>query len=187
MPYEVGVVITRDGDAQTRAYRSAAVGGAPSYLRSSKRGMSVDTTYFADRGLQLSRGFRALKVWMSMKEQGVDRIGQAIGRNIQQARRLGALVDAHPKLERVAPVPLNIVCFRYRVALGEIEMNALNEEILVELQLRGIAVPSQTVIGEKFAIRFCITNHRSVDSDFDLLTDAVASIGDEISTRNSGS
>lgn len=181
MPYEVGVVITRDGDAQTKAYRSAAAGGAPSYLRSSNRGMSVNTTYFADRGLQLSRGFRALKVWMSMKEQGVDRIGEAIGRNIQQAKRLGSLVDAHPKLERVAPIPLNIVCFRYQTEATEDHLNALNEEILVELQMRGIAVPSQTVLDGMFAIRVCITNHRSTDSDFDLLIEAVASIGEELS------
>ena len=72
MPYEVGVALTRRPDAQTAAYQPTPA--APAYLKSADGGIAVDTTYFADRGLQLSRGFRALKVWMSMKEQGVDRI-----------------------------------------------------------------------------------------------------------------
>jgi glutamate/tyrosine decarboxylase-like PLP-dependent enzyme len=178
MPYEVGVALTRRGDAQTAAYQPA---GDPAYLRSAEGGISVDTTYFADRGLQLSRGFRALKVWMSMKEQGVDRIAGAIQRNIDQAQRLAALVDAHPDLQRLAPAPLNIVCLRYAPPhLPETTLNPLNEAILVALQTRGVAVPSQTVLGGRFAIRVCIANHRSRDEDFDLLVSSVASIGAEL-------
>ena len=178
MPYEVGVALTRCGDAQTAAYQPA---GDPAYLRSAEGGISVDTTYFADRGLQLSRGFRALKVWMSMKEQGVDRIAGAIQRNIDQARRLATLVDAHPDLERLAPVALNIVCFRYAPpALAGTDLDGLNQAILVALQSRGIAVPSQTVLHGRFAIRVCIANHRSRDDDFDLLVESVAAIGGEL-------
>ena len=175
MPYEVGVILTRDSEAQVATYRSA---GSPAYLRSAAQGLSADTTYFADRGLQLSRGFRALKVWMSLKELGADRLGAAIQRNIDQARYLARLVDAAPDLERLAPVPLNIVCFRYAPAgLDEAALNALNQQILVALQVRGIAVPSQTVLGGRFAIRVCISNHRSEDADFDLLVRAVREIG----------
>ena len=179
MPYEVGVVLTRDANAQLVAFQSAA--GSAAYLQSSQRGISADTTYFADRGLQLSRGFRALKVWMSMKEQGVDRIGAAIQTNIDQAHYLARQVKANEALELLAPVSMNIVCFRYvGGGLADENLNALNQAILTELQVRGIAVPSQTVLAGRFAIRVCITNHRSELSDFDALVDAVLSIGAEL-------
>ena len=180
LPYEVGCVLTRDPEAQLATYRSASAGG-PAYLRSAGQGIAVDTTYFADRGLQLSRGFRALKVWMSLKELGADRLGQAIQRNIDQARRLGRLVDDHPDLERLAPVSMNIVCFRYVAPdMSGAELNQLNQDVLVALQVRGIAVPSQTVLDGLFALRVCITNHRSEDADFDLLVAEVARIGAEL-------
>ena len=178
MPYEAGVALTREPGAQLAAYKPAAAGA---YLASPGGGIAADTTYFADRGLQLSRGFRALKVWMSMKEQGVNRIAACIQANIDQARRLAALVDAHPDLERLAPAPLNIVCLRYAPAGVAAEaLNALNERILVALQTRGIAVPSQTVLQGRFAIRVCITNHRTRDEDLDILVDAVTAIGREL-------
>ena len=180
MPYEVGVALTRGADAQTAAYQPVGK-GVPAYLKSAAGGIAVDTTYFADRGQQLSRGFRALKVWMSMKEQGVDRIAAAMQRNIDQAARLAGLVADHPDLELLAPVPLNIVCLRYAPAnLPEPALNPLNQAILVALQERGVAVPSQTLLQGRFAIRVCITNHRSVDADFDLLVDKVAEIGAEL-------
>jgi len=185
MPYEVGVVITRDPDAQLRAYGPSAEKAAPSYLHSVRRGISVDTTYFADRGQQLSRGFRALKVWMSMKEQGVDKIAAAIDENIRQAKRLSQLIEATPGLQLLAPVELNVVCFRYVASDSTPEnTNALNATILLALQERGIAVPSQTTIQGRFAIRVCITNHRSVDSDFDRLVSAVVDLGLELSNSD---
>ena len=181
MPYEVGVVLTRDGDAQLKAF--GAPQGSAAYLKSSEKGISVDTTYFADRGLQLSRGFRALKVWFCMKEQGMARLGAAIQANIDQAKYLGKLVEARSQLELLAPVSLNAVCFRYLAAdLSPSELNDLNLEILAQLQVRGIAVPSQTILSDRFAIRVCITNHRSELRDFDMLVDAVIAIGSELTT-----
>jgi aromatic-L-amino-acid decarboxylase len=185
MPYEVGVVLTRDADAQLAAFGPHADSAA--YLLSLTRGISADTTYFADRGLQLTRGFRALKVWMSMKEQGVERIGAAIQANIDQARHLAGRIEAEPRLELLAPVSLNTVCFRYvDRGMPEERLDALNQEILIELQVRGIAIPSQTVLGGRFAIRVCITNHRSELSDFDALVEAVLALGEEILDRGTG-
>ncbi len=182
MPYEVGVVLTRDPDAQLAAFQSQA--GSAAYLQSSQKGISVDTTYFADRGLQLSRGFRALKVWMSMKEQGVDRIGAAIQANIEQAHYLARRVEATAVLELLAPVSMNIVCFRYAPGgMAAERLNLLNQAILTALQVRGVAVPSQTILDGRFAIRVCITNHRSELSDFDVLVDAVVAIGAELASE----
>lgn len=181
VPYEVGVVITRDPAAQLRAYKPAG-DGSPAYLLSAERGISVDATYFADRGMQLSRGFRALKVWMSFKEQGVDRISEAIARNIDQARHLAQRVNQEPRLQLMAPCSLNTVCFRYVPDVGSPEeIDRLNADILVELQERGIAVPSQTILDGRYALRVCNTNHRSRLDDFDTLVTEVLRLGAELS------
>jgi glutamate/tyrosine decarboxylase-like PLP-dependent enzyme len=179
MPYEVGVILTRDPGAQLAAFQSPA--GAAAYLQSQERGVAADSTYFADRGIELTRSFRALKVWMSMKEQGVARIGAAIQENIDQAAYLGRRVETEPDLELLTPVSMNTVCFRYSPpGLGDAQLNPLNQYILAELQLRGIAVPSQTILGGRFAIRVCITNHRSALTDFDALIGAALELGQEL-------
>ena len=181
VPYEVGVILTRDSKAQLAAFQPPANGAKPAYLVSASAGASADTTYFADRGLQLSRSFRALKVWMSFKEQGIDRIAQAIQDNIDQAHYLGGLVGKNAELELLAPVSMNTVCFRYRrPGLDEAALDAVNRAILVQLQVRGIAVPSQTILNGLFAIRVCNTNHRSTLADFDALADAVVALGREL-------
>src|SRR5258708_19460569 len=104
---------------------------------------------------------------MSMKEQGVARIGAAIQANIDQARHLAGRIEGEPRLELLAPVSLNTVCFRY--AGGRVpdeRLDALNQEILTELQIRGIAVPSQTILGGPFAIPVCLTNPRPEPTHF---------------------
>jgi glutamate/tyrosine decarboxylase-like PLP-dependent enzyme len=108
-------------------------------------------------------------------------LGEAIQANIDQAKYLGKLVEARPELELLAPVSLNAVCFRY-LAPGSSpsDLNDLNLEILAQLQVRGIAVPSQTILSDRFAIRVCITNHRSEMHDFDTLVEAVIAIGAEL-------
>ena len=176
MPYEVACVLIRKPLAHQSTF-----GYAPSYLTSSNRGISVDTTKFADRGVQLSRGFRALKVWMSLKEQGVTRIGKAIDRNVGQARLLGALVEKEDCLELLAPIALNIVCLRFvRAGCNLDQLNEINQEILIRIQESGFAVPSHTEIDGKFAIRVCITNHRSNDRDFDELINMLVKVGRQI-------
>ncbi|WFL78381.1 pyridoxal-dependent decarboxylase [Altererythrobacter arenosus] len=170
MPYEIGCVLTRSSDAQDKTYGTSA-----SYLMPAMRGVGVNNTYFADRGIQLSRSFRALKAWMSMKQQGVDRIGAVIGQNIEQAQYLSAKVDAHPDLERLAPTSLNIVCFRHLAdGYDEDALDRLNEELLMRVQESGFAVPSQTLLGGRFALRVCITNHRTTYADLDALIDEIS-------------
>ena len=135
---------------------------------------------FAERGIQLSRGFRALKVWMSFKTHGLNAFAQLIHQNVRQAHYLAGLVTKHPRLELLAPAPLNVVCFRFVAPGGgadDASLNALNKEILLRIQESGIAIPSQTVLNGKFAIRVAITNHRSRREDFDLLVRAVVETG----------
>jgi glutamate/tyrosine decarboxylase-like PLP-dependent enzyme len=176
VPYEAGCVLVRDESAHRAAFSTPAA-----YQRSATRGVAIDPLYFADLGVQLSRSFRALKVWMSLKTQGARAWGRLIRQNVNQARYLAALVEKHADLELLAPVPLNVVCFRYRhPGLDEHALNRLNETVLVELQERGIAVPSGTTLGGRFALRVANTNQRSRQEDFDALVEGVRKIGGEL-------
>jgi len=170
MPYDIGCVLVRDAEAHKDAFATGA-----SYLTAMERGPVAGGLYFSDRNVELSRGFRALKAWISLKAHGVDALTALIEQNVQQARYLAQLVERSKVLELAADVPLNIVCFRYRNASDE-----ENEEILMRLQESGLAVPSGTMIGGRFAIRVANTNHRSRMEDFELLVEAVETIGAEV-------
>jgi aromatic-L-amino-acid decarboxylase len=176
LPFEVGCTLVRHPGLHRDTFAVA-----PSYLGATPRGPAAGGVLFADLGLQLSRGFRALKVWMAMKAHGVDRIGDIIAQNVEQIRHLVALVDRHPSLERLAPAPLNICCFRFVApGLDQDTLNALNQEILWRLQESGVAMPSHTVLDGRFAIRAANTNQRTRREDFDVLVRTVVEIGEEI-------
>jgi glutamate/tyrosine decarboxylase-like PLP-dependent enzyme len=173
LPFEVGCTLVRHPDVHRDTFAVA-----PSYLGATARGAAAGGVLFADLGLQLSRGFRALKVWMAFKTHGVDVIGRLIAQNVEQIRYLVSLVDAEPSLERLAPAPLNICCFRYTAPDLDAEgLNAVNQELLWRLQESGIALPSHTVLDGKFAIRVANTNQRSRREDFDTLVRAVVDLG----------
>jgi aromatic-L-amino-acid/L-tryptophan decarboxylase len=173
MPYEVGCTLVRDQQAHRATFNVT-----PAYLAAFDRGIAAGGFPFAERGVQLSRGFRALKVWMSFKTHGVDAFAQLIHQNVRQAHYLAGLVSKHPQLELLAPAPLNVVCFRFVVpGADDTTLNALNEEILLRIQESGVAIPSHTLLNGKFAIRVAITNHRSRREDFDLLVRTVAETG----------
>ena len=184
LPFDVACVLTRrDADLVETFSMHAA------YLASESRGLLAKEGFnFFDRGLELTRGFKALKVWMMFRASGTDAIGAHIARNVRQAQRLAQLVREHPDLELLAPAPLNLVNFRYAPkGSAPDSLDSLNREILARLQEDGIAAPSGTVLGERFAIRVAVTNHRSVDADFDALVEAVARLGAEIfSASNPG-
>jgi len=179
MPYEIGCVLVRHEEDHRKAFSLT-----PVYLSREDDGRGLtggDLPWLTDYGFQLSREFRALKAWMSLKEHGSRKFGRMIQQNIDQARYLAELIDAAPELELVAPVTLNVVCFRYiGSGLGDAALDALNKEILVELQEQGIAVPSGTTIAGKYVLRVGHTNHRSRREDFDLLVGEVIRIGQEL-------
>jgi glutamate/tyrosine decarboxylase-like PLP-dependent enzyme len=177
VPYEAGVALVRHPEAHHDSFRVPA-----SYLTHATGGLAAAEVWLSEYGVQLSRGFRALKVWWLLREHGVDKYGRLVEQNCAQAAYLAALVDAEPELERMAPVELNIVCFRYRGAPGPLAtpaapsapaddaaLDRLNEALLVGLQEDGVAMPSSTELGGRFALRVCVTNHRSRREDFDLL------------------
>ncbi len=179
LPYEAGCVLIKDRDAHQKAFTLI-----PEYLVQHERGLSGGPLWLANYGVQLSRGFRALKVWLSFKEHGLDKYSRLIRQNIAQARYLAQLVESDVHLELLAPAPLNVVCFRFVAKqLDEAKLNDLNREILMELHERGIAVPTYTMLKGKYAIRAAITNHRSRREDFKALVRETVNLGKELQPR----
>lgn len=182
LPFECACVLVRDAEAHRDAFAIQA-----SYLAETTRGVNAGGLPFADRGIDLTRGFKALKVWMSLKAHGTDALGRLVRQNVEQARYLAGRVEAHPELELLAPVPLNVVCFRYAPeGVSEAELNAINEEVLLRLQEGGIAVPSGTVLGGRYALRVANVNHRSRREDFDALVEATTRLGAEVRRERGG-
>ena len=175
IPFEAGCILVRHDDAHRRTFTLT-----PDYLAHETRGLAAGY-WFSDYGLQLSRQFRALKVWMSIKEHGLDKFGRMIARNVEQARYFGQLVEKEPRMELMAPIGLDIVCFRYNPgSLNDEQLNALNKEILIRLHEQGIAAPSYTTLQGRYCLRIAIANHRSKGDDFDLLATEVVRIGQEL-------
>lgn len=175
VPYDAGCVLVRDGEQHWRTFTSR-----PDYLEGAERGLLGGGRWFCEYGPELSRGFRALKVWFTLKTYGARALGELILQNCRQAQYLAELIRKEPELELLAEPSLNIVCFRYRApGLSDVELDNLNEQLVLLLQERGIAAPSTTRLRKHLAIRVNLTNHRSRREDFDLLVAEVLKLGRE--------
>ncbi|MBK9731255.1 MAG: aminotransferase class V-fold PLP-dependent enzyme [Chitinophagaceae bacterium] len=176
IPYEAGCILVRKGMQHYQTFSMHA-----DYLAHEDRGVAAGDIWFSDYGVELSRGFKALKIWMSMKEHGIKKFGRLVTQNVEQVQYLKALVVANKKLELLAPAPMNILCFRYIIASkNEEQLNALNKELLLRLHESGVAVPSYTVLHGKYALRVANTNHRTQREDFDVLINKVIELGDDL-------
>ena len=179
IPFEAGCVLVRHEEAHRKTFSLT-----PEYLEHNTRGLAAGRLWFSDYGLQLSRQFRALKVWMSIKEHGLDRFGRMMTRNVKQAHYLGQLIEKEQDMELLAPIGLNIVCFRFNPGkLDDETLNELNKEILIQLQEQGICAPSYTTLHGRYCLRAAIANHRSVQEDFDVLVEEVVRIGQELTKQ----
>jgi glutamate/tyrosine decarboxylase-like PLP-dependent enzyme len=168
VPYDAGFLLVRDSGQHRDAFAAPAA-----YLRRETRGLAAGSSWPCDFGPDLSRGFRALKTWFTLKTFGTERLGAVIARTCALARYLEARILAEPKLELLAPVQLNIVCFRYRAA----DANKVNGDIVADIQESGIAAPSTTILDGEIAIRAAIVNHRTDTVDIDALISAVLEFG----------
>ncbi len=176
MPFEAGCVLVKHRDAHKNTFSLI-----PEYLAKNTRGIASGEDWFSEYGLQLSRRFRALKVWMSLKEHGVKRFGRMIDKNVAQAQYLGQHIANQDHLELVAPIGLDIVCFRFNPGGKSLEdLNALNKEIKLQLEERAIALPGYTTLNGMYCIRVAISNHRTTYADFDDLVHYVMAIGQEL-------
>jgi aromatic-L-amino-acid/L-tryptophan decarboxylase len=168
-PYDAGFIIARDGARLREAFAVDV-----HYLSREGRGLAGGDFWPCDYGPDLSRGFRALKVWFAFKALGVEAIGESIARSCTLGHELGEMVAAEPALELLAPVQLNIVCFRYRCA----DADPVNAAIVADLQEAGRVAPSMTRIDGQVAIRAALFNHRTDRTDLEALVRQVVAFGD---------
>ncbi len=179
VPVECGCVLLRDGDLLRDTFSLV-----PSYLRTEEGKGFGGLPWYSEYGFQQSRGFRALKLWATLQHAGTSGIRSIVCGHNRLARVLASRIDAAPELERLAPVELSIVCFRY-IPLGrrqgEEELNALNRKIMETIQSEGEAFLSGTDLRGKFALRACILHYGTSEQDIEGLVATVLRAGGRLS------
>jgi aromatic-L-amino-acid/L-tryptophan decarboxylase len=176
VPVEAACILVRQPRALTDTFRIVA-----EYLQAQSDTVSDGTVDFKDYGQQLSRSFRALKVWMTFKAFGAQRLRAAIASNIAVMRYLADRIDVSPDFLRLAPVPLSVVCFQYRTAdpsrhEDPAYLEQLNSRLLTALEQDGRVFLSGTKIRGRTALRACSVNHRLRRDDVDFLLDVIRDV-----------
>jgi len=173
VPYDAGFLLVRNPVMHRATFAAPAA-----YLSRAPRGLAAGEDWPCDFGPDLSRGFRALKVWLTFQTLGVDAIAAAIEANCAAARRLAEHIAGSQVFELAAPVPLNIVCFSLT---GDAD-GAANLELVMRLQERGLAAPSTTRMGGKPVVRAAVFNHRTGFADIDAFFEDARAIAAELPT-----
>jgi len=168
VPYDAGFILVRDGVLHRKTFAASAA-----YLRKELRGLAAGAPWPCDYGPDLSRGFRALKTWFTFKVYGTAALGSIVSRTCALARYLESRIAETKELELLAPVQLNVVCFRYRAE----DAQRINPRIVIELQESGLVAPSTTIIDGRVAIRAAIVNHRTSAREVDLLVEKTVALG----------
>lgn len=172
-PLDCSVLLYRDEDAARHAFAYSA-----EYVKTASDDPIAGFAFF-DQTIELSRRFRALKLWLSLRYHGLTAFRAAIAENIEQAKLLAKLIDAEPSLELLAPVELSAVCFRWANAETD-TLNDLNEEILREVNQVGRVWLSNASIRGAFGLRACITNHRTTEQDVRTVVEEVLAAADRV-------
>jgi len=166
VPYDAGMVLIRDGDKHRLSFAAAN-----SYLQREQDGLAANSPWPCDYGIDLSRGFRALKVWFTLKAYGSDKMGAMISHCCELAEFLARRIVMMPEMELMAEVSLNIVCFGYcgDKSLSSGQYDAINRAMVRHIQISGLAAPSVTTLHGRVVIRAAIVNHRTGQHDIDNL------------------
>ena len=176
--YDAGFLLVRDSTQHMDAFAAPVA-----YLRREARGLAGGSPWPCDFGPDLSRGFRALKTWFTIQVYGTEKLGKVISQTCDLAQYLVQQIALHSCLELLAPVVLNVVCFRYRdptiAPANQLNLDDLNRDIVADLHESGLAVPSTTTIRGQLAIRVAIVNHRTDRSAIDVMLSAVLKLGQE--------
>src|SRR5690349_4085401 len=179
VPVDAGCLLFRDDAAARAAFSTEDA----DYIKT--HGYTDEEAFaFWDYGVELSRRFRALKVWMTLQYYGSRRIAEAISEDIALAAYLGELVSKADDFELLAPVELSICCFRY--VRADAELDPLNEKIMAMVQKGGHAYLSNATVNGKFALRACITNFRTTKSDIEETIAAVRDAGKQFTQSRKG-
>jgi glutamate/tyrosine decarboxylase-like PLP-dependent enzyme len=175
-PFEAGCLLVREIATLVRAF-----GVDADYLQDTKLGL--EQVNFADRGYQLTRSFRALKVWMSIQTFGLARFRQAIARTMELAQDAGAFIAEIDGLELLSPPSLGILCFRYRPPgrdWPEARLQALNQAIQARVIESGQAMISSTRLDGRYSLRLCILSHQTSWEDVRGTIERIAALGREL-------
>lgn len=172
---DCGCLLFRDAAAARAAFSHSG-----DYARSLLHG-ELESFMFFDESLELSRRFRALRLWLSMRYHGREAFRAAIAEDLALAQRLAQRIAREPLLELLAPVPLSAVCFRAKSAptlrsaqdWAQADLNAWNETVIKRVVQRGRVYLSNATLAGKFALRACITNHRTTVADVDAVVEEV--------------
>lgn len=162
-PLDCGCLLYRSPEAAQKAFAHSG-----EYART----LSVDPVEgfaFFEESVELSRRFRALKLWLSLRYHGVNAFRESIRKDLRQARRLADAIEKEPQLEVVAFGELSAVCFRHRGTgqQSEEELNRFNASLLRQIVKRGRVYLSNASLRGKFCLRACIVNHRTTNADID--------------------
>lgn len=175
VPVECGCALVRDGRLLREAFSLI-----PSYLQTEEGRGFGGLPWYAEYGFQQTRGFRALKVWMTLQHLGRRGLAAHVARHNALAQSLAARVDAAPDLELTAPVTLSIVCFRYVPPgwpAGDPRLDDLNKAIMQEVQAGGEAFLTNAVLRGRFTLRACVLHYGTGEADLDALIDVVRRTG----------
>jgi aromatic-L-amino-acid decarboxylase len=171
-PLDCSILLYRDAELARRTFAYSA-----EYVKTMSDD-PIEGFAFFDQTLELSRRFRALKVWLSLRYHGLNAFREAIAENLRQASLLARLIEAEPELELLAPVELSAVCFRWTNADAE-ALNERNEQILLRVNQRGRVWLSNANIRGAVGVRACITNHRTTDDDVHAVVEEVLAAAED--------
>jgi aromatic-L-amino-acid/L-tryptophan decarboxylase len=175
VPVECGCALVRDGQLLRDTWSLV-----PPYLRTEEGKGFGGLPWYSEYGFQQTRGFRALKLWMTLQHLGRSGVARLVHRHVALAHRLAASVDAAPNLERVAPVTLSVVCFRY-VPPGwsgdAARLDVINKLLVERIQAEGRAFVTGTVLGDRYALHACVLHYGTSEADVDALIDVIRQTG----------
>jgi glutamate/tyrosine decarboxylase-like PLP-dependent enzyme len=175
VPVECGCVLVRDG-----ALLRDTFSFVPPYLRTEEGKGFGGLPWFSEYGVQQTRGFRALKLWMVLQHLGRAGVRALVERHIALARHLGSLIAASEDFELLAPVTLSIVAFRYAppgMRGDDARLDALNKRVMEQVQAEGEVFVTNTLVGGRFALRACVLHHASTADDVAALVDTLRRAG----------
>lgn len=177
VPFEAGGLLVKNPSHLRQTFSTI-----PDYLKSDQA--EDGRTDLMEYNLPLTKEFKALKVWMTLKTYGADKLTETIRRDIDKAQHLVKKVEETEQLEIMAPAPLSIVCFRYNTGRTSSEkLNSLNDEIINRVEQDGRIFLTGTKIDGQTALRVCFINHRTSRADVDAIVEVVSEIGQEVEQK----
>jgi glutamate/tyrosine decarboxylase-like PLP-dependent enzyme len=171
VPVECGCILVRDGNLLRDAFSLV-----PPYLRTEEGKGFGGLPWFSEYGVEQTRGFRALKLWMVLQHLGRAGVARLVSRHLALARQLADLVRAAPELELLATPELSIVCFRCVARRGQQapeELDAFNQAVMERIQTEGAAFVTGTVLRERFWLRACVLHYATTEEDVAALVEIV--------------